>query len=75
MSDHRFGHTEWILVNRVDMSIVHSSLLRNIMPTDRAVKINGVRGHQFTVEETAFLDPLFPVYASPHTKENILSFA
>ena len=61
VSDQRFACMELILDNGADVSIVHPSLLRNTMPSDRAVKINGVRGHQFTVEKTGFLDPLFPV--------------
>ena len=75
MSDSRFKQTEVRIDNQADVSIVHPRLLRNIMAADKKVKINGVGGHQFTVSETGYLDPFFPVYASKHTKANILSFA
>jgi len=75
VSDGRFADTELVLDNGADVSIVRPSLLRNIMPVQQAIKINGVGGHQFTVKETGFLDPFFSVYASPHTNANVLSFA
>ena len=75
VSDNRFGRTEVLLDNAVDASIVHPSLLRNIMPAEKTIKINGVGGHQFTVTETGYLDPFFPVYASAHRHANILSFS
>jgi len=75
VSDCRFKQTEVLIDNQADISIVHPRLLRNIMAADKKVKINGVGGHQFTVSETGYLDPFFPVYASTHTKANILSFA
>ena len=75
VSDNRFGKTEVLIDNAVDVSMVHPSLQRNIMPAEKAIKINGVGGHQFSVMETGYLDPFFPVYASAHTHANILSFA
>ena len=75
VSDNRIGRTEVLLDNAVDVSIVHPSLLRNIMPAAKEIKINGVRGHQFTVGETGYLDSFFSVYASELTTVNILSFA
>ena len=75
VSDNRFERTEVLLDNAADISIIHPSLLRNIMPTEKEIKINGVGGHQFTAGETGYLDPFFPVYASAHTNADILSFA
>ena len=74
VSDTRFGRTEVLIDNAVDVSIVHPSLLHNIMPAEKEIKINGVGGHQFTVAEKGYLDPFFTVYASEHTNANILSF-
>jgi hypothetical protein len=71
----RFKRSEVLLDNQADVSIVHPSLLRDVQRVDRAVKINGVAGHQFTVKETGFLDPLFRVYASEKTQANILSLS
>ena len=45
------------------------------MAAEQEVKINGVGRYQFTVRETGYLDPFFPVYASTQTKANILLFA
>ena len=42
VNDQRFACTELILDNGADVSIMHPSLLRNIVQTDRAVMINGV---------------------------------
>ena len=42
---------------------------------EQEVKINGVGGHQFTVTQTGYLDPLFRVYASEDTHANILSLS
>jgi hypothetical protein len=47
-----------VLDDAADVSVVHPSLLRNIMPVERSVKRNGVGGHQFVVDETGYLDPL-----------------
>ena len=44
------------------------------MPLEKSIKINGVGRLQFVVENTGYLDPLFPVYASEETKADILSF-
>ena len=74
VSDNRFASSEVLIDNAVDVSIVHLSLLRNILPAEKSIKINGVGGHQFTVAETGYLDLFFSVYASEHTNANILSF-
>ena len=74
VSDNRFARTEVLIDNAVDVSIIHPWLLRNIMSAEKAIKINGVGGHQFTVTETGYLDPFFSVYASKHTNADILSF-
>ena len=75
VSDARFSRNEVVLDNAADVSVVHPSLLRNLMPLEKSIRINGVGGHQFLVEQTGYLDPLFSVYASKETKANILSFA
>lgn len=51
------------------------SLLQDVERAECVVKIDGVAGHQFTVEETGFLDPLFPIYANKQTQVNILSLS
>ena len=70
-----FGKKEVLIDNQANISIVHPSLLQDVRPADRTVKINGVGGHQFTVSETGYLDPLFQVYASETTRANILSLS
>ena len=46
-SDNCFGRTEVLIDNAADVSIFHPSLLRNIVPVEKEIKINGVGGHQF----------------------------
>ena len=75
VSDAHFTRTEVVLDNAADVSVVHPSLLRNVVPVDKAIRINGVGGHQFMVDQSGYLDPLFSVYTSKETKTNILSFA
>ena len=43
------ARTEVLIDNAADVSIVHPSLLQNIMPAERAIKINGVGGHQYSI--------------------------
>ena len=66
---------EVLIDNQANNSVVHTSLLRDVQPADQTVKINGVGGHQFSVSETGYLDPLFRVYASEVTRVNILSLS
>jgi len=56
-----FGPNDVLLDNQANVSVVHQDLLRDIQDAEHAVKINGVGGHQFTVNKTGFLDPLFRV--------------
>ena len=75
VQEHKFERNEVLIDNQANISIVHPSLLRDIRPAEQTVKINGVGGHQFTVSETGYLDPLFCVYASTETRANILSLS
>lgn len=70
-----FGPKEVLLDNQANVSIVRPELLRDVQDAEHAVKINGVGGHQFTVTQTGYLDPLFRVYASEDTHANILSLS
>ena len=70
-----FGPNDVLLDNQANISIVRQELLRDIQDAEHAVKINGVGGHQFTVNKTGYLDPLFRVYASEDTHANILSLS
>lgn len=57
------------------MSVMHPSLLREIEPAKKSVCINGVGGHQFTVEREGYLDEFLKAYASNDTHTNVLSFS
>ena len=70
-----FGRNEVLIDNQANISVVHPSLLRDVQPADQTIKINGVGGHQLSVSETGYLDPLFRVYASEATHANILSLS
>ena len=71
----QFKSTEILLDNQANISIVHPILLRNIQDAEQALQINGVGGHQFAVDKTGYLDPLFRVYAREETHANILSLS
>ena len=71
----QFKKTEVLIDNQANVSIVQLDLLRDIKPAEEQVKINGIGGHQFMVDHTGFLDPLFRVYTSEDTQANILSLA
>ena len=75
MQKGRFKPSEVLIDNQANISIVHPSLLRDVQRADHEVKINGVAGHQFSVNQTGFLDPLVRVYASEKTQANILSLS
>ena len=61
VQEHEFGRFEVLIDNQANISIVHPSLLRDVKPAQQSVKINGVGGHQFSVSETGYLDPLCEV--------------
>jgi len=69
----QFKRNEILLDNQANVSIVHPDLLRDIQPAGNKAKINGVGGHQFTLDKTGFLDPLFRVYASEETHAKRIS--
>ena len=70
-----FGPKDVLLDNQANISVVRPELLRDVQDAEQVVKINGVGGHQFTVTQTGYLDPLFRVYASEDTHANILSLS
>jgi hypothetical protein len=55
----KFKSTEILLDNQLDVSILHPSTLCNIQPATSKVNINGVRGLQYTVRDTGYLDEFF----------------
>ena len=73
--EHQFGRNEVLIDNQANISFVHPSLLGDVNPAEQSVKINGVSGHQFSVNETGYLDPLFRVYASEDTRTIIMSLS
>ena len=70
-----FGPKDVFLDNQATISVVRPELLCDVQDAEEVVKINGVGGHQFTVMQTGYLDPLFCVYASEDTHANILSLS
>ncbi len=70
-----FRETEVLLDNQADISIMRPGLLRAFKPAEKAVCVNGVGSLQLTVDRKGYLEDFFDVYASEHTKANILSFS
>jgi hypothetical protein len=64
--------TEVLLDNQANISILHPMLLSNVKKAKQKVK--GVGGTQLIVDMVGHLDGFFEVYASEHTKANVLSF-
>jgi hypothetical protein len=67
--------TNVLLDNQANISIVQLMLLKNVRPAVKKIVIKGVRGPQLIVDQVGDLEGFFEVYASEHTKANILSFA
>ncbi len=65
---------EVLLDNQANISVMHLMLLEDVRQSDRKFKVNGVGGIQLIVEQTSCLPEFFDVYASTHTKANVLSF-
>ncbi len=70
-----FCKTEVLLDNQADISIMQPGLLRAFKPAKKKVHINGVGGLQLMVDRKGYLEDFFDVYASDHTKVNVLSFS
>jgi len=67
--------TEVLLDNQVNISILHPMLLSNVKKAKQKIRVKGVGGTQLIVYMLGHLDGFFEVYASEHTKANVLSFA
>jgi hypothetical protein len=50
-------------------------LLHVFKPAKKTVHVNGVGGLQLTVDHKGYLEDFFDVYASEHTKANVVSFS
>jgi hypothetical protein len=70
-----FRETEILLDNQADISIMRPGLLRAFKPAEKTVRVNGVGSIQLTVDRKGYLEDFFDVYASEHTKVNVLSFS
>ncbi len=70
-----FFETEVLIDNQADISIMQPGLLCAFKPAENKVHINGVGGLQHMVDRKGYLEDFFDVYASEHTKANVLSFS
>jgi hypothetical protein len=68
-----FCETEVLLDNQADISIMRPGLLHAFNPAEKTIRVNGVGGLQLTVDRKGYLEDFFDVYASEHTKANLLS--
>jgi len=67
--------TQVLLDNQADISVMHPMILSDVCPAERRIRISRVGGLQLIVNKVGMLDVFFQVYASEHTKVNVLSFA
>jgi len=66
---------EVLLDKQANISILHPMLLSNVKKAKQKIKVKGVGGTQLIVDMVGHLDGFFKVYASEHTKTNVLGFA
>jgi hypothetical protein len=67
--------TEVLLDNQANISIMNLRLLKNVRDAKHRVRVKGIGGVQLIVDQVGDLEGFFEVYASSHTKANVLSFA
>ncbi len=67
--------TEVLLDNQANISIMNPRLLKNVRDAKHRVRVKGIGGVQLIVDQVGDLEGFFEVYASSHTKANVLSFA
>lgn len=68
-------HTEILMDNQANISIVHPSLLENVRKASKSIRVKGVGGVQLVVDQVGTLNGFSQVYASNKMKANVLSFA
>jgi hypothetical protein len=64
-----------LLDTQANISLFHPSVLENIQPSGKEIKVNGIGGYQMTVSEKGYLPNFFEVFCSPDVKVNVLCFA
>jgi hypothetical protein len=65
---------EVLLDNQANINMMHPMLLEDVRKSDQKIKVNREGGMQLIIKETGILPEFFDVYASMHTKANVLSF-
>jgi hypothetical protein len=74
-TQNQINHTEVLLDNQADISILHPSLLSDVRDAETKIRVKGIGGFQMVVKDKGMLKDFFEVYASEDTKANVLSFA
>jgi hypothetical protein len=74
-SGQKFQDYDLLLDNQANISVIHPRLLRELIPADVPITVNGIGGKQLTVTHTGYLDEFFRVYCSEAAKPNVLSMA
>jgi hypothetical protein len=64
-----------LLDTQANISLFHPSVLEDVKPSEKEIRINGIGGYQMTVKHTGHLPNFFEVYCSPEVKVNVLCFA
>jgi hypothetical protein len=64
-----------LLDTQANISLFHPSVLEDVKPSEKKIKINGVGGYQMTVANKGYLQNFFDVYCSEEVKVNVLCFA
>ncbi len=74
-SNLRLGKDVVLLDTQANISLFHPSVLENVKPSEKEIKINGIGGYQMTIWDVGYLPNFFDVYCSLEVKVNVLCFA
>ena len=70
-----FGKYDVLLDNQADVSIVHPSLLRDVLIAESPITVKGIGGKQLRASHMGYLEEFFHVYASNQVVPSFLSLS
>jgi hypothetical protein len=71
----KFGKYDLLLDNQADVSIVHPSLLRDVLVAESPITVKGIGGKQLRASHMGYLEEFFHVYASNQVVPSFLSLS
>ncbi len=71
----KFSKYDLLLDNQADVSIVHPSLLRDVLVAESPITVKGIGGKQLRASHMGYLEEFFHVYASNQVVPSFLSLS